>query len=163
MAEPEQPTGGLTPRRLPEWRRNVLDERAEELARIFQDAGVELVYVFGSLARGREKDRKAISDLDLAVVFPDNLDSGERRSRWYDLREALEQLFVREDFDLVIANEATSALKFQIIKDRDLLWSSSDAALAKFESAARRDWNDMQYFRTLQRQALERRYGIGAD
>ncbi len=146
-------------RRLPPWERSELDRRAAELEAAFREAGASLAYVFGSMARGREADRKAISDLDIAVVFPPGTPRSAMREAWYSLRAALERVFGREDFDLVIANDASAALRYRIIRDRDLIFAAGEEQLARFESEARRDWLDLGYFRSIQRKALERRYG----
>lgn len=159
MSEPPGGRGAPALRRLPPWQRSDLDAHASRLDEAFRQAGASLAYVFGSLARGREADRKAISDLDIAVVFPPETPRETMRRAWYELRAALERIFGREDFDLVIANEASAALRYRIIRDRDLIYSAGEDELARFESQARRDWLDMAYFRAIQRKALEQRYG----
>ncbi len=144
------------------WKRGILDERQADLESAFQSCGVCLAYVFGSLARGREAEAKAISDLDIAVVFPDSLSKKQITESWYRLRAALEIVFGREDFDLVIANGAPAALRFRIIRSRDIIYCADEAVLICFEAQARREWQDMQYFRHIQRQSLERRYETSA-
>ena len=159
MSGPPGGKGVPAIRALPPWQRSDLDARAPEVEEAFRSSGVSLAYVFGSLARGREADRKAISDLDIAVVFPPQTGREAMRRAWYGLRAALERIFGREDFDLVIANEASAALRYRIIRDRDLIYWAGAGELARFESQARRDWLDMAYFRAIQRRALEQRYG----
>ncbi len=151
-----------SPARQP-WERSLIDRKAGELRAVFARAGVDLAYVFGSLARGREADRKAISDLDIAVVFSSSTPEQKQKEEWYRLRADLEHVFGREDFDLVVANAAPAALRFRIMRDRDLIYCDSQADLVRFEAEARRDWNDMQYFRQIRRRALEDRYGVSED
>ncbi len=146
--------------RLPGWSRDMLDDYTNELDRTFRDCGVSLAYVFGSMARGREADRKAISDMDIAVVFPESMPRSEMKDAWYRLRDALEHVFCREDFDLVVANDASAALRYRIIRDRDLIYCSSEQELALFECKARREWHDMSHFRKMQRRSLEAHYGV---
>jgi predicted nucleotidyltransferase len=81
-------------------------------------AGVSLAYVFGSAAQGRERPD---SDLDVAVLFADDVP----RERYGELRVQLLTELVglthTNDVDLVVLNEAPPLLAFQVIDGGRLL------------------------------------------
>ncbi len=72
---------------------------------------VQAVYLFGSQARGQEKED---SDIDIAVLLENNYTekSGEIKVKLYEelIKEGLDNI------DLVILNQASALLKYEVVK-----------------------------------------------
>jgi predicted nucleotidyltransferase len=94
--------------------------------------GVQVVYLFGSEARG---GASAASDVDLAVVAPRSLAAYERFVLQEDLARALGR-----DVDLVDLRVASEALKVEVIRSGRVLFESSSAARGAFECEALADY-----------------------
>ena len=95
------------------------------------------VYLFGSQARGRENIH---SDIDLAVLFESNLTQQERTEKRLSLIDNLSAL-LNKDVDAVVLNEASSFLRFQVIKEGQRIYERADRIEHSFEANT-----IMQYF-----------------
>ncbi len=74
---------------------------------------VELAYLFGSSAKGRDGK---LSDIDIGVYFSDSLSKKDRHKRHLELIAGLTTLFKSDRIDLVIMNDASPVINFEIIK-----------------------------------------------
>ena len=74
---------------------------------------VELAYLFGSSAKGRQGK---LSDIDIGVYLSTNLPKKERHQKQLELIAGLTTLSKSDMIDLVIMNDASPAINFEIIK-----------------------------------------------
>lgn len=90
----------------------ITDVHLDKLNEIFVRHGVVLAYLFGSQAEGRVTP---LSDVDLAVLFPNPVAPQERFRRQLDLIGDCGHLFGRNDVDVVVLNEAPPLLAFEVV------------------------------------------------
>lgn len=104
---------------------------------------VDLVYLFGSEARGVANKR---SDIDLAVQISEVINA----KRYFFLR--LEMMNELQDYsggrtiDLVILNNANPRLRHQILKYGKIIFQRTTSTKLKFEIATRKLYFDYLYF-----------------
>lgn len=112
------------------------------LSSLLENYSIQLVYVFGSYAKGNNNRN---SDLDIAILM-EEMDFNDKLSLIGDLTD----IFKRNDIDLVILNSANSVLKHQIIKYGKLIYMKSEDIKVKFEVKVLKEYMDMEPFRRTQ-------------
>ncbi|MEW6594385.1 MAG: nucleotidyltransferase domain-containing protein [Thermodesulfobacteriota bacterium] len=110
---------------------------------------VLFAYLFGSQARGVTGP---LSDLDLAVYLDGRVDLFATRLR---LMASLAKRIRTEKFDLVVLNEASPVLRYEVVKG-GLVLKESKARRVLFETEAMRSYLDTAPLRAVQRQCLKR-------
>ena len=101
---------------------------------------VELAYLFGSRAHGRER---AESDIDVAIqVSP--AAAGQARATLALLFDQLGRIVPSDRLDLVLLNHAPSLLRHRILSTGTLLVERTPAARVRFATRTIRDYQDMQ-------------------
>lgn len=88
------------------------------------------VYLFGSQASGKEN---TYSDVDIAVLFEPNLTQEKRTEKRLSLIDRLSSI-LNKDVDVVVLNEASSFLRFQIIKEGKRIYERVDRDEHSFEA-----------------------------
>jgi len=111
--------------------------------RLVSEKGVDFAYLFGSQARN---DVGALSDIDIAVHLDNNVDGFAFRLY---LTEEIMKATGKEEIDVVIMNNATTFLCYQIIKDGILLKDDKKRRL-NFEIRVVKDYLDAGYLRSTQ-------------
>lgn len=108
------------------------DARLDEIRELLTDSGVVLAYLFGSAARGSERED---SDLDVAVL----LSSSVRRARYGEIQLGLTTELVglthTNDVDVVLLNDAPPLLAFNIVA-RGRLFLGEPLERVRFEVRA---------------------------
>jgi len=90
---------------------NIPDRVRRELTKIAQDHRIEKIILFGSRARGTQRER---SDIDIAVS------GGDVDGFYWDIKEKTHSLLM---FDVVDLNQPiTDALRKEITKDGVILY-----------------------------------------
>ncbi|MBI4630351.1 MAG: nucleotidyltransferase domain-containing protein [Chloroflexi bacterium] len=88
-------------------------KESKEFQEILVKHGVVLAYLFGSHAKGTAR---AFSDVDIAVLLPYDTP----RSKFFDVRlaltDALMSLLGKNEIDVVVLNEATPLLAYQVVR-----------------------------------------------
>jgi uncharacterized protein len=104
---------------------------------------VELAYLFGSYAQGRDR---AESDIDIAIQV--------HRDAAHDKRATLARLFDRlgrvvpsDRLDLVLLDDAPSLLRHRILTSGRLLFERTAVTRVRFATRTIRDYQDMQHRR----------------
>jgi predicted nucleotidyltransferase len=110
--------------------------------------GVRLAYLFGSAARGQDRDA---SDVDIAVLLDASAPLEEDL-----LREALERVAVRE-VDLVRLDRAPPLLLAEVLREGRVLRCRDEDERAEFELRARSMVFDTEHLRAVQRGYLRER------
>ena len=111
----------------------------------------DLVYLFGSLAKGR---RTPLSDIDLGFLVNRKVDLFETR---IDLIGKLTEI-LHEEIDVVILDTAPPLLKFEVLKGI-LLFQRDERIRIEFEVKTRNEYYDTKYLRRVQSQYLFVRMG----
>jgi len=130
----------------------ITDNHLEELKEIFVKQGVVLAYLFGSQAEGTARP---LSDIDLAVLLPSNLAGVERFRIQLKLIDDCGVAFQRSDVDVVILNEASPLLAYEVVKHGKLLYEDEASRPATdFAVYTLSRYADTAPFRNLQNQYL---------
>lgn len=121
---------------------------------------VELAYLFGSFARGRER---AESDIDVAILVGP-IASGDARPTLAILLDRLGKVVPSDRLDLVLLNDAPSLLRHRILSTGIVLVERTTLARVRFTTRTIRDYQDMQVRREFfYRHRLKRLTEGGAD
>lgn len=131
----------------------------EALAAYFSNLHpVQAVFLFGSQARGTPSP---LSDVDLAVLLADEFPS----AGYLDFRaKTVTELMgvLRTDrIDLVVLNEATPLLKYQIISSGKVLHEKDASRRISFSVNSLRNFWDTRYLRNISEQYLLKRISTG--
>jgi predicted nucleotidyltransferase len=96
-----------------------LEERLSALAEAWlADVDLAAVYLFGSRARGVAGSR---SDVDLAVILATRLDADARWRKRLDLITRASEVLATDAIDVVVLEDAPSALGHRVLRDGRLL------------------------------------------
>jgi uncharacterized protein len=126
-----------------------LDEEAL-VAFLATQPDIVAAYLFGSLASGRAR---ADSDIDLAVWLPGDPDARARYRRKLQLMEAVER-FADREVDVVILNNASPTLQFQVLRHGRRIYEGDRAARIDFEVYAGKVYADVKPMRDMFNRAL---------
>ena len=102
--------------------------------------GVRCAYAFGSLVRA---EGGPLSDLDLAVLFDDDVSASRRLDLAAALAEEAERRAGRR-VDILILNEAPPALRYRVVCDGRLLYARDERSRVAFEARALDEFLDFQ-------------------
>ena len=133
----------------PRERKRQLDVITGVLAR---SAEVKFAYVFGSCARG---DTGPLSDVDMAVFLDSRVESFDFRLR---LMEALSRALGTERFDLVILNDASPVLRYEVIREGRVI-KEIKSSRVEFETRTLAEYLDTAHMRKVQREYLKEQLG----
>ena len=121
------------------------------------------VYLFGSLIKGARFEE---SDIDIALLLDDETISPDD---YFDYRLNIVDIFApvfgTEVLDAVILNEASTLLRFEIIKNGKLIFCRNDALRSAAEVKIMEEYYDTQYYRDISNAYLKEKikaaaYGI---
>jgi predicted nucleotidyltransferase len=99
---------------IPEVQKLVKEALISRLAEFFKSGEyVELAYLFGSTAEGKEGP---LSDIDIGVYLSSKLTKGERIKKRLEFTAELADLLKTDKIDLIIMNDASPVISFEIIK-----------------------------------------------
>lgn len=115
----------------------------KNIVSILNRNGVELGFVFGSvLTEYFNKD----SDIDIGVLFPKSFSIKKRFQLRVELINQLSKILKRQ-VDLVVLNDVTSLLlKFVVISEGRLIYSSSEDANINYQFAVMTEYHDFKPF-----------------
>lgn len=120
-------------------------ERLARLPAVFDQEGVLLAYLFGSLAEGRPAH-----DVDLALLMPED-------RQVFRLRDEITRLLDTQRLDLVDLRRASPLFRFEIIRSGRVLYAADDDQQLDFELATLRLYRDTAYMRRQQEKILRKR------
>jgi predicted nucleotidyltransferase len=127
--------------------------RSDAVTAIAEQAGIDLVVLIGSAARGRLRQD---SDVDIAVRFVHGLPGFETEARVAgELHQALQ---LPRELDLVVLNAASPLLLAQVAAEGVLLFAGAADVWPLFRLYARRRFEDTQKYRQRRWAALKQRY-----
>jgi len=113
---------------------------------LFSRNNVELAYLFGSQAKGREGPE---SDVDIAILLAaDGKDKYDFFKTQLAMGRELRKLFGR-DVDVVVLNSATALLKYEVIACGKVLYQKSDETRIRFEAQLQAEYLDTSHTRRI--------------
>lgn len=130
----------------------------EQLAQYAQEHKLAALYLFGSAAQGI---LTPVSDLDIAVLLPEDVSSEEYFDRQLQMTLDLMQLLHTDEIDLVILNHAPPLLKHQVVTKGKLLYCRDGSALKRFELRAFAEYLDFKPILDMQFEYLKNRLKEG--
>jgi len=115
----------------------------DNLADICRKHGVALCYLFGSIPEGYAD---AFSDVDIGVIFFDELTDANWWEYWRRLVEEIEPVVSPRELDLVFLQRAPVLLQWEAIHNGKLVYCANDTARADFEEKVIGEWLDFEPF-----------------
>ena len=117
-----------------------------------ENNAIQAVYLFGSQAKNQAGVN---SDIDIAVLLEDNYTkkSGEIKVKLY---EELIKAGI-DNIDLVILNQASALLSYEVVKENYLLYKKEDFDAASYQSLAIRKYLDFEYYLKKNQQKFKER------
>lgn len=116
---------------------------------LIEHENIIFAYIFGSYVK--DKIRKD-SDVDIAIYLNDNMSTDTYLGIKMDLSESL-----KREVDLVILNDATPLLKYEIYKNNILLFTRNKTIESRykvktlFEYSDMKKYLDLSYDKTIER------------
>ena len=138
MLEIEQP-----PIKIERQRRaaQIIDRLTARLADVLAGYPVEMAYLYGSVARGRPLPS---SDIDIALVFTEQLPPYRRLTLELDIQAALEEAGGLTGLDVRSINHAPLTVQGQVVQGGLLLYERDRNRRVAFEALIRRKYFDYQ-------------------
>lgn len=107
--------------------KNNYNEHIEELIENFkEDKDILALYVFGSYAKGNVKP---LSDIDFAVVLNNTFPKEKYSKKRINLLNKAVEILKTEEIDLIILNQVSPFLGFQVIKGDRILFCRDNLKL----------------------------------
>jgi predicted nucleotidyltransferase len=135
-----------------------LDTIHPQLERLFRQCPVQLAYLFGSQATGHTHTD---SDVDIAVLLDDRLTVDERFAERLALIGALSQALRTDTVDVVILNEASPLLAYEVLHHGVLLYCAEENARVEFQVRTLLAYEDTAPLRRLLAEAMAERVKAG--
>src|SRR5215831_8464645 len=135
-----------------------VDALYPQLESLFRQHPVQLAYLFGSQATGHTH---AESDVDVAVLLAASLTADERFTTRLTLIGALTRLFGTDKVDVVVLNEASPLLAYEVLRNGVLLYCPDDNTRVDFQVRALCAYEDTAPLRTLLAEAMVERLKAG--
>ena len=129
------------------------DEQRHEITAILRENGAIVGYLFGSYVRGTAGP---LSDIDIGVAFPKQMDKASQEGGVENIRARLENIFGRDKVDIENVPMIKSPLLRYIVTlgEGEILFSDNQDTRNALADMARREYEDTAHLRNIQRQAL---------
>jgi len=133
------------------------EDKKAKIIEIMKDNNVVAGFLFGSYARGTEG---TMSDVDVAVLFPIEMDYKSQEARISDIRCGLERKFGMNKADVInIAKPESPLLRYNILIDEGkLLFSEDQKLVSYFTMKALRDFEDTRKLRKMRDIVLDKAF-----
>lgn len=114
----------------------------ERVADIAKQYKIKLVYLYGSYARNQQN---TMSDIDLAVLFEDELPKKEYLDYQLSFGGEIEKTFALEKVDVRGLNFRSPRFNFTIYSEGVLLFAKDEDTRIGFQLQTFREYNDHKY------------------
>lgn len=119
----------------------------DSLAQYFRAQGsVQIAFLFGSQARD---GAGPLSDVDLAVLLDDTVDPKNYFNYKVEMTADLMGVLGRNNVDLVVLNQATPLLKYQVVRDGVVLFEKAGILTQDFVVLSLREFMDTKHLRDI--------------
>ena len=118
-------------------------KKLNQLKKYFTTQPVDVVYLFGSQATNKATK---LSDIDLAVLFKEGLNSSKRFDLRLDIISTVCGILERKRVDVVDLDEAPIALRFSAIFPKKELYVVNNTRRVIFEADTSSRYFDQVYF-----------------
>jgi hypothetical protein len=115
---------------------------------------VEFVYLFGSVAEGKAG---TFSDIDIGVYLSDTLTKTERSRKRIELIGRLMSLLSNDRVDLLVINDISPVLKFEVIRPNVLIFERDRGLKMDVEQRIMSVYLDWKYYEDRLNQNLLKR------
>lgn len=129
----------------------ITEQYINELRKIFDEMGVQLAYLFGSSARGA---KTPLSDIDIALLLKEPLTRAEAFDKTISFTHKLIGLFHTNEIDVVILNIANPHIKFNVIRDGQIIYNRDEKCRVNFEVKTMGEYFDTVLLRKEYRKSL---------
>ncbi|WP_440954994.1 type VII toxin-antitoxin system MntA family adenylyltransferase antitoxin [Methanosarcina sp. Mfa9] len=120
-----------------------LEELEHKLSEFFSGVdSVTVAYLFGSVVR---REANGLSDIDIAVLFDENIIEKEAFDLQMELIGELGLLLKTNNIDLVVLNESPLLLSYNVIRDGIIL-KSDERKRVLFETRIMSKYLDRDYY-----------------
>ena len=123
---------------------NVLDKIPEVVRQVSQNKDVSALYSFGSAS---EKALKPMSDLDFGILLTAGMSKKKRSYKHLHLIGLFNDVFMTDEIDLVLMNDAPLRFSYHIIKDGKLLFCRKKSELINYKDHVVKVYIDFKYYR----------------
>lgn len=114
------------------------------IAEIAKKHGLSFVALFGSQTTGR---MHAKSDIDIAVLGSGEVDRTT-------IAVELDEVFQRDDTEVVVLNDATPTMMYVVVRDGKVLYEDIVGRFVSWKLFAMREWRDTAWLRELRDRKL---------
>jgi predicted nucleotidyltransferase len=104
---------------------------------------VDLAYLFGSVAEGKEG---TLSDIDLAVLLDESLNKTEMFDLQLSLISELVSILRTDKVDLIVMNDASLSLNYEIIRANHPLLAKDEGKRIDFEHGVMSRYLDRRFY-----------------
>lgn len=118
-------------------------EQKAKIAEFAKSRPVELIYLFGSQARG---EGNPLSDYDFAILFSNLSDPKKRFEFKLEAITFLAGLLHTDSVDVVDLNSAPPTFRYEAVVPRKVVYARSENARVNFEYKAMADYFDRLYY-----------------
>jgi len=126
--------------------------RLDSLSPFFEREGIQLAYLFGSLAGTGKKAKRSPGDVDLAILTK----SGPA----YVLKEELQEILDTDRLDLVDLRRASPVLRFEILRSGKPIYVLDECIRDGYEMETIHIYRDTEPMRRRQSAALGERMAV---
>ncbi len=113
----------------------------QALTHYFAAQPVDAVYLFGSQATGKANK---LSDVDIAVLFQDSLDSSGRFDKKIRMIGDVGSILKRNDVEVLDLVQASPMFRYEAIAPKNVLYARNRARMVSFETDAIRKYFDLR-------------------
>ncbi len=115
----------------------------QQLIKVFRKEGLFLAYIFGSSVTGNTTHE---SDVDMAVLLPENLNKSDRFNIRLRLIDKLSSIF-KKNVDVIVLNDTASLFfKYVIVTEGQIIYEKPEGQRGEFESGIIARYFDFQPF-----------------
>jgi hypothetical protein len=130
----------------------------ETIKNILKKQGVSLGYLFGSQARGTAGP---MSDIDVAVIFPYNLDEKNQAEKIENIRSKIQHEFNTNYVDVInLSQNNNPALCYNIVFGGKVLLAEDLDLKTRLELKVVRDYEDTKCLRSVQSIIIKNKFNV---
>lgn len=120
----------------------ILNQNQAKIGQIAKKYKIKLVYLYGSHARGQQTP---MSDIDLAVLFEDDLADEKYLDNKLNFGGEIEKAFNLRDVDVRALNNYSPRFRFTVYQEGKLIYTKDEDTRIDFQLKAFHDYQDIKH------------------